>query len=78
MEKTFDIAVGSTVWLMYKDRVVSGVVSKVWYTRFICPVDYESIVESEWYTVCDADNNRIDSFRKESLFPRKEDLVNSL
>jgi hypothetical protein len=78
MEKTFDIAVGSTVWLMHKDRVVSGVVSKIWYTKFISPLDYESIVESEWYTVCDADNKKIDSYRKESLFPRKEDLVNSL
>ena len=36
--------------------------------KFISPVDYESIVESEWYTVCDAEGKKMDTFRKESLF----------
>ena len=31
MEKTFDIAIGQEVWLMHKDRVVCGTVTKVWY-----------------------------------------------
>lgn len=78
MKKTFDIAVGSSVWLMHKDRAISGTVTKAWYTKFISPVDYTTVEESEWYTVCDADNNRIDSFRKESLFKNKEDLLKSL
>jgi len=78
MEKTFDIAVGNTVWLMHKNRAISATVTKVWYTKFISPVDYETIVESEWYTVCDAENNKIDSFRKEVLFPTKQDLIESL
>lgn len=78
MEKTFDITVGSTVWLMHKNRAISGTVTKAWYTKHISSLDYTTVEESEWYTVCDADNNRIDSFRKESLFKNKEDLLKSL
>ena len=78
MEKTFEIPVGTTVWLMHKNRAITGTVTKAWYTRFISPVDYETIVESEWYTVCDAENKKIDSFRKESLFLNKENLLKSL
>ena len=78
MEKTFEIPVGTTVWLMHKNRAISGTVTKVWYTRFISPVDYETIVDSEWYTVCDAENKKIDSFRKETLFLIKEELLKSL
>ena len=78
MEKTFEIPVGTTVWHMHKNRAISGTVTKVWYTRFISPVDYETIVDSEWYTVCDAENKKIDSFRKETLFLSKEELLKSL
>ena len=63
---------------MHKNRAVSGTVTKVWYTRFISPVDYETIVDSEWYTVCDAENKKIDSFRKGTLFLNKEELLKSL
>lgn len=78
MEKTFDIAIGQEVWLMHKDRAVCGTVTKVWYTKFISPVDYKSIVESERYTVCDQDKKKIDSFQKEDLFMSKGDLLKSL
>ena len=57
---------------------MKGTVSKVWYTKFIDPVDLESVVESEWYFVCDADGKRIDSFRRKDLFLKKEDLLSSL
>ena len=78
MEKTFDLSDGTTVWLMHKNRAISGTVTKAWYTKFISPVDYETIEESEWYTVCDANINKIDSFRKKNLFLTKEDLLKSL
>ena len=78
MEKTFDMAIGQEVWLMHKDRAVCGTVTKVWYTKFISPVDYKTTVESEWYTVCDQDKKKIDSFRKEALFPSKGDSLKSL
>ena len=55
MEMTFDIAIGQEVWLMHKDRAVRGTVTKVWYTKFISPTNFTSIIESEWYTVCDQD-----------------------
>ena len=78
MEKTFDIAIGQEVWLMHKDHAVCGTLTKVWYTKFISPVNFETIVESEWYTVCDQDKKKIDSFRKEDLFLSKADLLKSL
>lgn len=78
MEKTFDIGLGTEVWVIHRNHIVKGTVSKVWYTKFISPVDLVSVVESEWYFVCDADGGRIDSFRKESLFQAKEDLIRSL
>jgi len=78
MEKAFDIGLGAEVWVIHRNHIVKGKVSKVWYTKFISPVDLESVVESEWYFVCDDDGKRIDSFRKESLFLTKEDLIRSL
>ena len=78
MEKTFDIGLGVEVWVIRRNHIVKGTVSKVWYTKFIRPVDYESVVASEWYFVCDADGKRIDSFRKKDLFLKKEDLLSSL
>ena len=55
MEKAFDIGLGAEVWVIHSNHIEKGTVSKVWYTKFISPVDYESVVESEWYFVCDAD-----------------------
>ena len=78
MEKTFDIGLGADVWVIHSNHIVKGTVSKVWYTKFISPVDYESVVESEWYFVCDADGKRIDSFRKKDLYLNKKDLLSSL
>ena len=78
MEKTFEMGIGAEVWVIHSNHIVKGTVSKVWYTKFISPVDYESVVESEWYFVCDADGKRIDSFRKKDLYLNKKDLLSSL
>lgn len=78
MEKTFEIGLGAEVWVIHSNHIEKGTVSKVWYTKFISSVDYESVVESEWYFVCDADGKRIDSFRRKDLFLKKEDLLASL
>ena len=78
MEKTFEIGLGAEVWVIHSNHIVKGTVSKVWYTKLISPVDYESVVESEWYFVCDADGKRIDSFRKKDLYLNKKDLLSSL
>lgn len=78
MEKTFETSLGAEVWVIHSNHIEKGTVSKVWYTKFISPVDYESVVESEWYFVCDADGKRIDSFRRKDLFLKKEDLLKSL
>ena len=78
MKKTFEIGLGAEVWVIHSNHIVKGTVSKVWYTKFISPVDLESVVESEWYFVCDADGKRIDSFRKKDLYLNKKDLLSSL
>ena len=78
MEKTFEIGLGAEVWVIHSNNIVKGTVSKVWYTKFIDPVDLESVVESEWYFVCDADGKRIDSFRKKDLYLNKKELLSSL
>ena len=78
MEKTFENGLGAEVWVIHSNHIEKGTVSKVWYTKFISPVDYESVVESEWYFVCDAEGKRIDSFRRKDLFLKKEDLLRSL
>ena len=78
MEKTFEMGLGAEVWVIHSNHIVKGTVSKVWYTKFISPVDLESVVESEWYFVCDADGKRIDSFRKKDLYLNKKDLLSSL
>ena len=78
MEKTFDIGLGTEVWVIHRNHIVKGTVSKVWYTKFISPVDLVSVVELEWYFVCDTDGKRIDSFRKKDLYLNKKDLLSSL
>ena len=78
MEKTFDIGLGAEVWVIHRNHIVKGTVSKVWYTKFIDPVHLESVVESEWYFVCDADGKRIDSFSKKDLYLNNKDLLSSL
>ena len=45
MEKAFDIGLGAEVWVIHRNHIVKGTVSKVWYTKFIDPVDLESVVE---------------------------------
>lgn len=78
MKKTFDFSIGREVWVMHDNHIVCGTVCKAWCTKFISVLDYETIEESECYTVCDADKKRIDSFSKQSLFLKKEDLINYL
>ena len=78
MEWTFDIGLGAEVWVIHRNHIVKGTVGKVWYSKFISPVDFESVEESEWYYVFDADGKRIDSFRKKELYLKKEDLLKSL
>jgi hypothetical protein len=78
MKKIFDINVGDQVWLMHGNSAVCATVTKARYTKFISCVDYESIVESEAYSVSVNDKPLYESYKKEQLFPTKADLINSL
>lgn len=78
MKKIFEIKVGDQVWLMNDNRAVCGVVTKVYYTKFISCLDYKSIIESERFTLSLNGKPLYDSYQKEQLFPTKADLIKSL
>ena len=76
MKKVFDIEPGDMVWFMYEDKPTIGIVEKVWSNTFIDPVDWDRIVESVWYYIII--DKKVESFRRESLYPSKEELIKSL
>ena len=76
MKKIVDINPGDTVWFMYEDKPAFGIVEKVWLNTFIDPVDCDSIVESVWYYIII--DKKVEPFRRESLYPSKEELKKSL
>ena len=76
MKKVFDIEPGDIVWFMYEDKPTVGIVEKVWSNTFIDPVDCDRIVESVWYYIII--DKKVESFRRESLYPSKEELIKSL
>ena len=77
MKKVFDIKPGDTVWVMHNNIAVSGTVVKIWYTKFISPVDYETIGENELYYVS-ANGKKIGDYTRKEIFNTKEDLLKSL
>ena len=76
MKKVFDIEPMDLVWFMYEDKPTTGIVEKVWSNTFIDPVDCDRIVESVWYYIII--DKKVESFRRESLYPSKEELIKSL
>ena len=78
MKKTFDFTVGDTVWLMHGNRAVCATVVTISYKKFICSVDYESVIENELYTLSVNDKPLAGLHGKEELFPTKADLIKSL
>jgi hypothetical protein len=78
MKKVFDIKVGDQVWVMHNDRAICAVVSMVHYRKFVSCLDFESILESESYSLSQDGKRIYESYRKEQLFPTKADLINSL
>ena len=76
MKKVFDIEPMDLVWFMYEDKPTAGIVEKVWSNTFIDPVDCDRIVESVWYYIII--DKKVESFRRESLYPSKEELIKSL
>lgn len=76
MIKEFDLNIGDTVWFMWKNKPTEGRICKIWSNTFISPVDCDSIVESVWYYIII--DEKAESFRRESLYPSKEELKKSL
>ena len=76
MIKEFDLNIGDVVWFMWKNKPTKGRISKIWSNTFISPVDCDSIEESVWYYIII--DKREESFRRESLYPSKEELKKSL
>ena len=76
MIKEFDLNIGDTVWFMWKNKPTKGRIRKIWSNTFISPVDCDSIVDSVWYYIII--DKKVESFRRESLYPSKEELIKSL
>ena len=76
MIKVFDLSIGDVVWFMWKNKPTEGRICKIWSNTFISPVDCDSIVESVWYYIII--DKKAESFRRESLYPSKEELIKSL
>ena len=76
MIKEFDLNIGDTVWFMWKNKPTNGKISKIWSNTFINPVDCDRIEDSVWYYIII--DKRAESFRRESLYPSKEELIKSL
>jgi hypothetical protein len=76
MIKEFDLNIGDVVWFMWKNKPTKGRISKIWSNTFISPVDCDSIEESVWYYIII--DKRVESFRREILYPSKEELKKSL
>ena len=77
MEKVFELNIGDEVWVMHDNFPAQGTIKKIWYTKFISNVDFESIVESEFYTVYNQDR-KIGQYALNEIFRSKEDLIKSL
>lgn len=76
MIKVFDLNIGDVVWFMWKNKPTKGKISKIWSNTFINSVDCDNIIESVWYYIII--DKRAESFRRESLYPSKEELKKSL
>ncbi len=76
MIKVFDLNIGDVVWFMWKNKLTKGKISRIWSNTFISPVDCDSIEESVWYYIII--DKKSESFRRESLYPSKEELKKSL
>lgn len=76
MIKVFDLSIGDVVWFMWKNKPTKGRIRKIWSNTFISPVDCDRIEDSVWYYIII--DKRAESFRRESLYPSKEELKESL
>ena len=76
MIKVFDLSIGDVVWFMWKNKPTNGKISSIYYYTFINPFDCDRIEDSVWYYIII--DKRAESFRRESLYPSKEKLKESL
>lgn len=77
MVKKFAFNIGDLVWFMHNNIAMSGSISKMFYKESINPVDFESVIKVESYTVSVGDRV-IDTYDKDKLFNTKEELLKSL
>lgn len=73
----FDFKPGDHVWLMSDGKAVCGIVTKLWYSQFISPVDFEEIKGNKLYYV-QVGSHSAESHTGNELFKTKEDLIKSL
>lgn len=77
MKKVFEIKPGDPVWVMHNNIAVMGTIGKVWYKKYINHSDFETIEETQMYTV-NYGQNKIGEYSPNEVFKTKEDLLKSL
>lgn len=77
MNKKFKFYVGTPVWFMYNNQPTEGVITKLWYTEYLSPVNNETIEKGEKYSVS-VDGNFIGEYKPRFLFRTKDELLKTL
>ena len=73
--------VGDSVWLMYNDQAVPGIINRVHYRQYVSKLDFETVNTIEMYTVSIKNHTggSIEiSCKKDEVYPDKESLIKSL
>ena len=77
MKKVFDIKPGDQVWIMCNNIAEQVTVSKIWYSKFINILNYETVEESLYYYLV-SNGTLLGNYSPDQIFKTKEDLLKSL
>jgi hypothetical protein len=77
MKKEFDIKPGDRVWIMCNNIAEQVTVSKIWYSKFINILNYETVEESLYYYLV-SNGTLLGNYSPNQIFKTKEDLLKSL
>lgn len=74
-ETTYNI--GDVVWVMYKDKALSGVIYKMTVLNYLSIMEDWNEKISENYDI-KFDDGSVSNFKKEKIYTSKEELIKSL
>lgn len=73
MERETKFNIGDNVWFMFNNKIHNANIIKISCVKFISPVDYKSIIETEKYQL-----ENSNWYISKEIFNTKEELINSL